>query len=58
MCDTNAAPQPGNGHDPVAVRVYGLALLSGMLLIICGNTTPVEAAGFVSPFLVLFEQRR
>ncbi|MFE2842544.1 hypothetical protein ACFXKS_03115 [Streptomyces scopuliridis] len=47
-----------NRHDPAAARIYGLALVAGVLLIIFGNISPVEAAGFVSPFLVMFEQRR
>jgi hypothetical protein len=38
--------------------MYGLALVAGVLLIVFGNTSPVEATGFVSPFLVMFEQRR
>ncbi|MGW2985265.1 hypothetical protein [Streptomyces goshikiensis] len=58
MCDNNAVPEIGKIQDLVAARVYGLALLSGAMLIIFGDTNPVEAAGFVSPFLVMFEQRR
>ncbi|MFJ2774781.1 hypothetical protein [Streptomyces sp. NPDC087300] len=47
-----------NRHDPTAARIYGLALVAGVLLILFGNINPVEAAGFVTPFLVMFEQRR
>jgi hypothetical protein len=38
--------------------MYSSALLAGVVLIIFGHTTPLEASGYVSPFLVLFEQRR
>ncbi|WP_330257744.1 hypothetical protein OG586_37310 [Streptomyces murinus] len=58
MCDNNAVPEVSNGDDATAARIYGLALVAGVLLIIFGNTSPVEASGFVSPFLVMFEQRR
>ncbi|WP_406050895.1 hypothetical protein OG280_26100 [Streptomyces virginiae] len=58
MCDNNAVPEVSKRQDLVAASVYGLALLSGVMLITFGDTNPVEAAGFVSPFLVMFEQRR
>ncbi|MFF5538642.1 hypothetical protein ACFY71_40380 [Streptomyces cinerochromogenes] len=58
MCEKNAVPEVSNGHDAAAARMYGLALVAGVLLIIFGDTSPVEASGFVSPFLVMFEQRR
>ncbi|MET9359113.1 hypothetical protein ABZY14_40380 [Streptomyces sp. NPDC006617] len=58
MCDNNAVPEVSNGHDATAARIYGLALVAGVLLIIFGDNSPVEASGFVSPFLVMFEQRR
>ncbi|MEU9965412.1 hypothetical protein [Streptomyces malaysiensis] len=51
-------PEVRNGHDATTARIYGLALVAGVLLIIFKNTSPVEASGFVSPFLVMFEQRR
>ncbi|MFC9849870.1 hypothetical protein [Streptomyces prasinus] len=58
MCENNAVPEVSNGHDATAARIYGLALVTGALLIIFANTSPIEASGFVSPFLVMFEQRR
>ena len=58
MCENNAMPEVGNSQDATAARIYGLALVAGVLLIIFGDTSPVEASGFVSPFLVMFEQRR
>ncbi|MFI9149503.1 hypothetical protein [Streptomyces sp. NPDC053367] len=58
MCEKPATPELGNGHDPTAARIYGLALLAGVALVVFGDTSSVEAAGFVSPFLVMFEQRR
>ncbi|MDX3242486.1 MULTISPECIES: hypothetical protein [unclassified Streptomyces] len=58
MCENNAVPEVTSGHDAAAARMYGLALVAGVLLIVFGNTSPVEATGFVSPFLVMFEQRR
>lgn len=58
MCENNAMPEVSNVHDAAAARIYGLALVAGVLLIIFGDTSPVEASGVVSPFLVRFEQRR
>ncbi|MFI0220615.1 hypothetical protein [Streptomyces lydicus] len=58
MCENNAVPEVSNGYDHIAARMYGLALVAGVLLIVFGDTSPVEASGFVSPFLVMFEQRR
>ncbi|MGW2404118.1 hypothetical protein ACWCXK_06270 [Streptomyces sp. NPDC001739] len=58
MCENNAVPEVSNGRDATAARIYGLALVAGALLIVFGDTSPVEASGFVSPFLVMFEQRR
>ncbi|MFJ4189478.1 hypothetical protein [Kitasatospora sp. NPDC089509] len=48
----------GPGDSPVRAGVYGAALAAGVLLVIVGHTTPVEASGFVTPFLVFFERRR
>ncbi|SEB85153.1 hypothetical protein SAMN04490356_1923 [Streptomyces melanosporofaciens] len=58
MCENTATTEVSHGHDPTAARIYGLALVAGVLLILFGDTSPVEASGFVSPFLVMFEQRR
>ncbi|MFE7525220.1 hypothetical protein ACFU7Y_05815 [Kitasatospora sp. NPDC057542] len=56
----NVAPATtaGQGDNPVRAVVYGAALAAGVLLVIVGHTTPVEASGFVTPFLVFFERRR
>ncbi|WJV48872.1 hypothetical protein [Streptomyces flavofungini] len=58
MCQNSPRAEVDNGHDHTAARIYGLSLVAGVLLIIFGDTSPVEASGFVSPFLVMFEQRR
>ncbi|MFE5718994.1 hypothetical protein [Streptomyces erythrochromogenes] len=44
--------------DPARAWMYGGALAAGVLLILVGDVTPLEASGFVSPFLVIYEQRR
>jgi hypothetical protein len=36
--------------------MYGSALVAGVVLVLTGHATPVEASGFVSPFLVVFER--
>ncbi|MGW7413417.1 hypothetical protein [Streptomyces sp. NPDC054863] len=38
--------------------MYGGALAAGVCLVLSGKATPVEASGYVSPFLVVFEARR
>ncbi|MFD7450420.1 hypothetical protein [Kitasatospora sp. NPDC059827] len=53
-----SAAAGGQGDSPVRAGVYGAALMAGVLLVIVGHTTPVEASGFVTPFLVFFERRR
>ncbi|MFD9792123.1 hypothetical protein ACFWXK_14355 [Streptomyces sp. NPDC059070] len=58
MSENNAVPEVSHRDDSTAARIYGLALVAGVLLIIFGDTSPVEASGFVSPFLVMYEQRR
>ncbi|MEU9405166.1 hypothetical protein AB0E08_05565 [Streptomyces sp. NPDC048281] len=58
MCDNKAVLEVTSSHDATVARMYGLALAAGVLLIVLGKTSPVEATGFVSPFLVMFEQRR
>ncbi|MFD7778843.1 hypothetical protein [Streptomyces sp. NPDC059753] len=35
--------------------MYMAALIAGVALVVSGKATPVEASGFVSPFLVIFE---
>ncbi|MFE2149089.1 hypothetical protein ACFXAO_03510 [Streptomyces lavendulae] len=44
--------------DPARAWMYGAALAGGVLLVLVGDVTPLEASGFVSPFLVIYEQRR
>jgi hypothetical protein len=58
MCDNGTSTEVSHGNDPTAAWMYGSALLAGFLLIVLGDTTPLEASGFVSPILVMFEQRR
>ncbi|MGW5100527.1 hypothetical protein [Streptomyces sp. NPDC004100] len=36
--------------------MYCAALASGVLLIAVGRATPVEASGYIAPFLVVFER--
>ncbi len=52
------ASSPADGPNPASPWMYGGALAAGVLLILAGDLSPVEASGFVSPFLVIFEQRR
>ncbi|WP_262057740.1 hypothetical protein [Streptomyces sp. STR69] len=35
--------------------MYCAALIAGVVLVVAGHATPVEASGYVSPFLVIFE---
>ncbi|MFF7127981.1 hypothetical protein ACF07Y_28615 [Streptomyces sp. NPDC016566] len=35
--------------------MYICALAAGVVLVVWGHSTPVEASGFISPFLVVFE---
>ncbi|MEU3618832.1 hypothetical protein ABZ725_41895 [Streptomyces sp. NPDC006872] len=39
----------------IGAVMYVGALGAGVLLVISGKANPVEASGFVSPFLVIFE---
>ncbi|MDU8995721.1 hypothetical protein [Streptomyces mirabilis] len=39
----------------VRAVMYGGALSAGVFLVLFGKTTAVEASGYVSPFLVIFE---
>ncbi|MFB7905217.1 hypothetical protein ACFC1T_02145 [Kitasatospora sp. NPDC056076] len=38
------------------VTMYWGALAAGVLLILVGKVSPVEAAGYIAPFLVLVEK--
>ncbi len=38
--------------------MYCAALAAGVVLVVAGRATPVEASGYVSPFLVIFEGAR
>ncbi|MFI0808227.1 hypothetical protein [Streptomyces echinatus] len=58
MSDNEAPTEANDGHDAARLWMYGSALAAGVLLILVGHTSPLEASGFVSPFLVVFEQRR
>ena len=35
--------------------MYCAALAAGVVLVVAGRATPVEASGYVSPFVVIFE---
>lgn len=35
--------------------MYCAALIAGVVLVVAGHATSVEASGYVSPFLVIFE---
>ncbi|MEV7344206.1 hypothetical protein [Streptomyces sp. NPDC093544] len=35
--------------------MYCAALAAGVVLVVAGEATPVEASGYISPFLVVFE---
>lgn len=52
------AAAAGQGDSPVRACMYAAALAAGVLLVIVGHATPVEASGYVTPFLVVFERRR
>ena len=41
-----------------SAAMYGGALIAGVLLILVGRVSPVDASGYVSPFLVIFEKGR
>ncbi|MFJ6380079.1 hypothetical protein ACIQI7_08775 [Kitasatospora sp. NPDC092039] len=57
--DTPVRIEPPEPPDNVVrACVYGAALAAGVLLVIAGHTTPVEASGYVTPLLVVFERRR
>ncbi|ATL27460.1 hypothetical protein KY5_2442c [Streptomyces formicae] len=40
------------------VLMYCAALAAGVVLVVTGGATPVEASGYVSPFLLIFEGAR
>jgi hypothetical protein len=50
-------PQQSSQHlSPVgSALMYCAALTAGVVLVVAGGATPVEASGYVSPFLVIFE---
>ena len=51
------APGTPSSRSPIARTVmYCTALLAGVALVITGHATPVEASGYVSPFLVVFQE--
>ncbi|MFE2297942.1 hypothetical protein ACFXAW_07075 [Streptomyces sp. NPDC059445] len=39
----------------VSAFMYCAALMAAVVLVVIGHSTPVEASGVVSPFLVVFE---
>lgn len=49
------APRP-RPKNTAHVAMYCSALASGVALILFGHATPVEASGYVAPFLVVFER--
>ncbi|WP_405612891.1 hypothetical protein [Streptomyces sp. NBC_00076] len=47
----------GERLGPLAhALMYCGALAAGVVLIVTGRATPVEASGYISPFLVIFER--
>ncbi|MGW0628418.1 hypothetical protein [Streptomyces sp. NPDC002758] len=55
--DARAQPPKRSPHSEVVRAVmYGGALSAGVFLVLFGKTTAVEASGYVSPFLVIFER--
>ncbi|MGR3875613.1 MULTISPECIES: hypothetical protein [unclassified Streptomyces] len=39
----------------ISAFMYCAALTAAVILVVIGHSTPVEASGVVSPFLVVFE---
>lgn len=40
----------------VQASSYGLTLVVGLVLVLCGKTTPLEASAYVSPFLMTIQK--
>ncbi|MFI1018016.1 hypothetical protein [Streptomyces sp. NPDC020965] len=54
--DEEHQPPKGAARSEVVRAVmYGGALSAGVFLVLSGKATAVEASGYVSPFLVIFE---
>ena len=51
---TKHVPRPPRA--PGQVTMYCAALGAGVLLVLFGHASPVEATGYVAPFLVIFER--
>ncbi|MEV6947828.1 hypothetical protein AB0N07_38950 [Streptomyces sp. NPDC051172] len=50
-------PPLDNSLSPlVSALMYCAALAAGVVVIVAGRATPVEASGYISPFLVIFER--
>jgi hypothetical protein len=57
-CNDDQAAQPSreaSRSEVVRAVMYGGALSAGVFLVVFGKATAVEASGYVSPFLVIFE---
>ncbi|TJZ99143.1 hypothetical protein FCI23_46915 [Actinacidiphila oryziradicis] len=52
-----ADPNADGSRATLRPVVYISALATGLALVIWGHATPVEASGYVTPFLVIFERR-
>jgi hypothetical protein len=48
-------PTGARHSEVVRAVMYGSALSAGVFLVLFGKATAVEASGYVSPFLVIFE---
>jgi hypothetical protein len=52
---TSPPIEPKPPEPFASVLMYVCALAAGVALVLSGKANPVEASGFVSPFLVVFE---
>ncbi|MEU3613136.1 hypothetical protein ABZ725_12625 [Streptomyces sp. NPDC006872] len=48
-------PRRAQHSEVLRAVMYGGALSAGVFLVLFGKATAVEASGYVSPFLVVFE---
>ncbi|MEV0734946.1 hypothetical protein AB0I51_03055 [Streptomyces sp. NPDC050549] len=55
MPSESQQPPPQQPTQLINAFMYCAALIAGVVLVVAGRATPVEASGYVSPFLVIFE---
>jgi len=53
--DEQQSPKKTGHSEVIRAVMYGGALSAGVCLVLFGKSTAVEASGYVSPFLVVFE---